>query len=354
MPVGDVERGERIDGAGEGADRRLVGDGPHLVADAVGPGDVDLGRTACRFGEDRVDLRRLRIGHHHRPGLGVDCLDLADAVVLLHRRGQLVLADATGAVVGERGDARKPGLGAALAGQPIDVVAGRRVADEDAIGDHAPEVLCRLGVDRVGVGIDVGRKVDLGLRDMEETPGLAPRLDPRLVARQHVIGRREYLGRPPRRGAEGTKRSDQGQGNVSGGYSGRPVLVGARAGFNRRGVRRGGHWTLPMKINTSGATSPTPARLPWASDRISSRRVRRPPRRASRPTRSARSTSRPTATGGRRPSARSRIFRSAASACPSRSSARSASSSAPRRRSTWISAGSTRRSARRSSRRPTR
>ena len=51
-----------------------------------------------------------RIGDHHRPGLGVDRLDLADAVVLLDRRGQLVLADAVGPVVGERGDRGEAGL----------------------------------------------------------------------------------------------------------------------------------------------------------------------------------------------------------------------------------------------------
>ena len=125
-----------------------------------------------------------------------------------------MLADAVFAVVGERGNGRKPGLGAALAGEPIDVVSGFRVADQDALTDHAVEVFRRLGVDCVGIGVDVGRKVDLRLGDMEEAPGFPPRLDPRLVAGENIIGRREDLRRPPRRGTEGTKGADQGQGGL--------------------------------------------------------------------------------------------------------------------------------------------
>ena len=46
-----------------------------------------------RFRRGRVELRRRRIAEHHRAGLRVDRLDLADAIILLCRRRQLMLAD---------------------------------------------------------------------------------------------------------------------------------------------------------------------------------------------------------------------------------------------------------------------
>ena len=43
MAVGDVERGQGIDGAGQRRDRRVVADHPELMAHAVVGGDVDRG-----------------------------------------------------------------------------------------------------------------------------------------------------------------------------------------------------------------------------------------------------------------------------------------------------------------------
>ena len=105
MAVGDVDRRQGVEGAAELADGRIVGDHPELVAHAVVGGDVDLPRAGGRLRQQGVDLRRVRVADHHRAGLRVDRLDLAHAVVFLQRRGQLVLADAVGGVVGERGDA---------------------------------------------------------------------------------------------------------------------------------------------------------------------------------------------------------------------------------------------------------
>ena len=43
VPVGDVDRRQRIERLGQRADGRLVVHHPHLVADAVVGGDVDIG-----------------------------------------------------------------------------------------------------------------------------------------------------------------------------------------------------------------------------------------------------------------------------------------------------------------------
>ena len=216
MAVGDVDRRQGIEGAAELADGRVVGDHPELVAHAVVGGDVDLRRAGGRLRQQRVDRRRVRVADHHRAGLRVDRLDLADAVVFLHRRRQLVLADAVGGVVGERGGGGEAGLRAAAPSEPVDVIAGLGVARQDAVGDHLCEILGRLGVDRAIVGVGRGVEVDLRLRDMQKAPRLARGARARLRAREHVIGRRQYLGGASGRGAQGAEGFNERQDGLRG------------------------------------------------------------------------------------------------------------------------------------------
>ncbi len=231
MPVGNVDRRQRVERARQRGDRCVVGDDPHLMAHAVIGGDVDIRCAGACLRQQRIDLRRGRIAHHHRPGLRVDRLDLADAVVLLHRRGQLVLADPVGGVVGERGDRGEAGLHAAVPGQPVDVVGGLGVADQRAGLDHVVEILPRLGVDRLVVRIDRRVEVDLGLGDMQEAPRLALGALARLRARQHVVGRREDFGGAAGRRAQRTEGGNEGQGSLQEcGFA--ACLVGRDGGIN--------------------------------------------------------------------------------------------------------------------------
>ena len=217
MAVGDIDRRQRVEGARQRRDGRVVVDHPHLVAHAVVGGDVDVGCARGGARQHGVDLGRGRIGHHHRAGLGVDGLDLADAVVLLQRRGQLVLAHAVRRVVGERGDAGEPGLHAVAPGQPVDVVAGLGVAHEHAGRDHAGEVLGRLGVDGAVIRVDRRIEVDLGLGDVQEAPRLALGALARLRAREHVIGRGQDFGGAAGRGTQRAKGLDERQEELQGG-----------------------------------------------------------------------------------------------------------------------------------------
>ena len=50
MAVGDIERRQGVDRAGERRDRRVVADHPELVAHAVIGGDVDRGAPAAARG----------------------------------------------------------------------------------------------------------------------------------------------------------------------------------------------------------------------------------------------------------------------------------------------------------------
>ena len=140
MAVGDVERRQRVDGAGQRADLRLIVQHPELVPHAVVGDDVDRGRALGGARKKRVDLGRLGIGEHHRAGLRADRLDLAHPVVLLGVRRQLVLADAVVGVSAERRDRGETGLDALAPSQPVDVVAGLVVAHEHAGVDHAPQI----------------------------------------------------------------------------------------------------------------------------------------------------------------------------------------------------------------------
>jgi hypothetical protein len=143
------------------------------MAHAVVGGDVHRRLGGRGLGEHGVDVGRGRIGDHHRAGLGVDRLDLAHAVVLLHRGGQLVLADAVGAIVRDRCGRGEAGLHAIAPGQAIDIIERQRIADQHAGLDRALQVLGRLLVDRAAIGVDVRGKVDLGLGDVQEAPRLA-------------------------------------------------------------------------------------------------------------------------------------------------------------------------------------
>ena len=167
--------------------------------------DVDVGGGGGDAREHGVHVRGGGIAHHHRAGLGVDRLDLADTVVLFHGGRVLVLADSVGRVISNRSDRGKAGLSAVAPGLPVDVVAGLGVADQHAGRDHPVDVLGCLGVDGAIVGINRRVEVDLGLRDVEEAPRLALGPLARLGARKHVVRGRQDFGCPSRRGRRARK-----------------------------------------------------------------------------------------------------------------------------------------------------
>jgi hypothetical protein len=68
-------------------------------------------------------LGAVRMGKQHRPGLRIQRLDLAHAVILLVRPGVFVLADAVAVVGGDRSDRHQPGLHVLAHRQPIGVIA---------------------------------------------------------------------------------------------------------------------------------------------------------------------------------------------------------------------------------------
>ena len=197
MAVGDIERGQDVDGARERRNRGIVADHPELMAHAVIGGDVDRGLACGGARQQGIDVRRRRISEHDRAGLRIHRFDLADAIVFLGNRRQFVLADAIAGVGADRRHRGEAGLDVTAPGQPVDIVTGLVVAPEHAGADHALQILGGLGVDRVVVRIDRRIEVDLRLGDVQETPRLALGALVRLGARQHVIGRRQNFGGAP-------------------------------------------------------------------------------------------------------------------------------------------------------------
>ena len=199
MTVGDIERGQHVDRAGERGDGRIIGNHPELMAYGVVGRDIDFGQACGRAREQRIDLRRGRIGKHHRTGLRLHRFDLADAIVLFGDGGQLVFANTVLRVSCNRRHRRKAGLHMAAPGQPIHVVARLVVAHEHAGDDHALQIFARFGIDRRIVGIDRRRQVDLCLGDVQKAPGLAADALTRLGAGQDVVGWGQNFGGASRR-----------------------------------------------------------------------------------------------------------------------------------------------------------
>ena len=236
MAVGDVERRQRIDGAGQRARSSPSSVTGHIWWRTPSrPGDVDLGLrpSAPRRGSRRSPAppgrpssparsRRSppRSGGRGRPPSPAWSVRACGCDWCGSRRPRRPRRGRSGR--GPRGSGgRRSRRGAASRTRtPSSTMRSRFSA---AFAYTAPDI-----------GIDVGGEVDLGLRDVEEAPRLAGRADPRLGARQHVVGRREDLLRPAGRGAKGAERTNQAQGKspgVSG--AGRRFLVGRRQRFNK-------------------------------------------------------------------------------------------------------------------------
>src|SRR6476646_8420984 len=98
-----------------------------------------------------------------------------------------MLADTVSRVVFQRSDCGNAGLRAAAPGELVDIIAGSRVAYEDAISGHALEVFCSFGVHGIIIGVDPGIQIDLGFRYMQKAPRLASGTFSRFLAGEDIV-----------------------------------------------------------------------------------------------------------------------------------------------------------------------
>ncbi len=185
---------------------------PEGVAHAGIGDDVDFRRGRCHLGRQFINRGILLVGEEHRPGLGIERVHLAHAVVFLVGAGELVLADAVGVVIGHAGGGDEAGLLMIAHDQPVEVVAGGAVLLQHPFREHALEVFLALGVDLRVMGIGFGGQVDLGLGDVEEAPGLAFGAFAGLAAVEDVIGGRGHFGGFFGKGTQARERANERHG----------------------------------------------------------------------------------------------------------------------------------------------
>jgi hypothetical protein len=169
-----------------------IDDPPDGMPDAIVRRKVGNRRSLAGGGNQLLCLVAVRMSQQDRPGLGVQCLDLADAVVLLVGAGEFMLANAVVIVVLDRGCGDQPGLRVRAHDQTVGVVASLLVPYEDASIDQTFEILGRFGVNLGCIVVNALRQINLGLRNMQEGKGLAGSAKAGLVTGKNVVGRCGY------------------------------------------------------------------------------------------------------------------------------------------------------------------
>ncbi len=128
-------------------------------------------------------------------------------VVFLVLARSLVLSDDVAGVLIDRDAGGDPGLLVIPHPKPIHVDAGRLLLDEGRRTPQPGEVGRRGGVDRVSMGIGLGRQLDLGPRDPQEAERVVAGQLAGLGRAHHVVRHGgDGRGRPGQ-WAEGAERS---------------------------------------------------------------------------------------------------------------------------------------------------
>ena len=210
VAVGDVEASHRVECVRQALDGPRVADHPQRMAHVVGICGVRVRRVARGLRKNGVHLWGFGIRRHHRPRLRVERVDLPNAVVFFLWRRQFVPSDAVRGVVRERSypDNARPRVLALR--HAVGVVARRRVPDEHALLHHAGQARRAGRVHGLRIWVGAGREADFRAGDMQEAPRLAGGASPRLVARDHIVRRRDHIGRAAWRRAQPAERAKQG------------------------------------------------------------------------------------------------------------------------------------------------
>ena len=215
MAVGDVKAfhvGERR--FQRFADRRVVND-PNGVADAVvGHKIIDRGVALLPGGNGGLDGGAFAISEKDRPGVCVAVVYMVHAVLFFVGAGELVLFDHAVQIIVDAGAADKTGLAAAVHDLAVDIKAGGRVLGAHAALLQRVKVFARLAVNGLVIGVDVGRKVDLGLVHMQKRKRFSRCGQTRFGAVHHVIGQRGNVCGAFAHGTHGAKRSKNSHGQT--------------------------------------------------------------------------------------------------------------------------------------------
>jgi len=210
VTVGDVgdrdPREELLELVGDA--RRMGGDLPDRVADAVGGNEVVERRGAAGVRDDQVDRLVVAVGQERRARVRLQRLDVPRPVVLLVRARLLVLLEDAGEVVLGVEGRDDAGLAVCAHRLAVGVELRLRVAHERAAREKPVEGLLRL---RVGLGRGRRRavgEVDLRTRDVEEALRVSGGEGLRLHRVDHVIRNGRDRGRVRHVRPHGRERAD--------------------------------------------------------------------------------------------------------------------------------------------------
>ncbi len=127
------------------------------------------------------------VDEEHRAGLGVQCFDVTESVLLLFHACQLVLFDEVVEVVLATGESDETDLAVQAHDLAIKVEGRLAVLLKPALGDEAKKIRPASGIDDRVVGVRSGWQLDFRLADAEKTEGIARGLFGCFLRRENVV-----------------------------------------------------------------------------------------------------------------------------------------------------------------------
>ena len=194
----------------------IITNHPEQMANTAISHQINIRNTFCGRHQHGVDLLLRLIGQQHRAGLRVQGLDLANPVVFLVRAGKLMLANPVTVIGSDRCSSHQAGLTVLPHNHTIDVVTGDIITHQYALPQHLLQVSGCPGIHLGRMWVSGFREVNLGLGDMQKTPGTSGYPHPGLGTAENIIRRGDYIDGPLCNGAQGGKGSYQRHGLSTG------------------------------------------------------------------------------------------------------------------------------------------
>ena len=193
VAIGDVEFGNCGEQHDQPFDQAPVRHYPEGVANPVVADKVVFRPAVGDTFDDPLDLSAGARKVKDRFIIGVQVVDMLDAVLFLVGAGVLVFLDHPGLVVVHAGADHQSGLGDVAHPLAIDVERITAVLYQDAACDELLQVGFAPEVNRFVVRVDLRRQVDLGAGYVQKTVGIAGGHAPGFLDIHHVVGQGGYF-----------------------------------------------------------------------------------------------------------------------------------------------------------------
>ncbi len=187
MSIGDVKSGDACEFVLDEFDLRRVADDPRSVPHAVRRGEIHIRLLGCFFASEFVKGRLGAVGQEYRAGLGIQRLNVPDAVILFVGPREFVFLDDVLQIFLATGRGHQAHLRMLDHDLAIEIKAGRRVLSQRALRDQLLEILAALGVNLRRVKIRAGRQIDFRFAHVQKTERIGRRDGARLIRRHDIV-----------------------------------------------------------------------------------------------------------------------------------------------------------------------